>query len=50
MLKHLHPITKIFTRVEILFAQLGFSVATGPEVEDDEHNFEVTREDGAKIC
>lgn len=35
----IHPITKVFTRVETLFTQLGFDVATGPEIEDDEHNF-----------
>lgn len=35
-----HPITKIFHRIETLFGQMGFSVATGPEIEDDEHNFE----------
>ncbi|MBA1147381.1 phenylalanine--tRNA ligase subunit alpha [Ectothiorhodospiraceae bacterium WFHF3C12] len=36
----LHPITRTLQRVEALFAQIGFSVAEGPEVEDDYHNFE----------
>lgn len=36
----LHPVTKIFERIENLFVQLGFAVGAGPEVEDDEHNFE----------
>ncbi len=36
----LHPITKNMLRIESLFSKLGFTVATGPEVEDDEHNFQ----------
>ncbi len=36
----LHPVTKTMERIEGLFAQLGFSVAEGPEIEDDFHNFE----------
>ena len=36
----LHPVTKTMERIESLFAQLGFSVAEGPEIEDDFHNFE----------
>jgi len=36
----LHPISRILARVEKLFAQMGFEVAEGPEVEDDFHNFE----------
>ena len=36
----LHPVTKTLQRIEELFAQLGFEVAEGPEVEDDFHNFE----------
>ncbi len=35
----LHPITKTRERIEMLFAQVGFTVAEGPEVEDDYHNF-----------
>jgi phenylalanyl-tRNA synthetase alpha chain len=36
----LHPVTRTMQRIEELFKQLGFSVATGPEIEDDYHNFE----------
>ncbi len=36
----LHPITRTRERIEKLFAQVGFSVAEGPEIEDDYHNFE----------
>ncbi|CAK0741804.1 phenylalanine--tRNA ligase subunit alpha [Gammaproteobacteria bacterium] len=36
----LHPITQTLQRIEALFAQVGYEVAEGPEVEDDYHNFE----------
>jgi phenylalanyl-tRNA synthetase alpha chain len=36
----LHPVTRTRLRVERIFAQAGFEVAAGPEVEDDFHNFE----------
>jgi phenylalanyl-tRNA synthetase alpha chain len=36
----LHPVTKVMDRIEGFFTRIGFSVATGPEVEDDFHNFE----------
>jgi phenylalanyl-tRNA synthetase alpha chain len=36
----LHPVTRALQRMIDLFAHLGFDVATGPEVEDDYHNFE----------
>jgi phenylalanyl-tRNA synthetase alpha chain len=36
----LHPITMTIERINALFAQMGFDVALGPEVEDDYHNFE----------
>ena len=35
----LHPITRTLARVEALFRSLGFTVADGPEIEDDFHNF-----------
>ncbi len=35
----IHPVTQVRERVEKLFASIGFSVAEGPEVEDDYHNF-----------
>jgi phenylalanyl-tRNA synthetase alpha chain len=36
----LHPVTRTRLRIERIFIQAGFEVATGPEVEDDFHNFE----------
>jgi phenylalanyl-tRNA synthetase alpha chain len=39
-LGHLHPITLVRRDIEAIFAQLGFVVAEGPQVETDFHNFE----------
>jgi phenylalanyl-tRNA synthetase alpha chain len=36
----LHPVTRTRLRIEQIFSGAGFQVATGPEVEDDFHNFE----------
>jgi phenylalanyl-tRNA synthetase alpha chain len=36
----LHPITQAMQRITDLFAQMGFAIAEGPEIEDDYHNFE----------
>ena len=36
----LHPVTRTMQRIERLFTPLGFTVAEGPEIEDDYHNFE----------
>ncbi|MEX0733738.1 MAG: phenylalanine--tRNA ligase subunit alpha [Steroidobacteraceae bacterium] len=36
----LHPVTRARLRIEAIFRRAGFSVAEGPEVEDDFHNFE----------
>lgn len=36
----LHPVTRTLRRIEELFSQAGFAVETGPEIEDDFHNFE----------
>jgi phenylalanyl-tRNA synthetase alpha chain len=36
----LHPVTRARLRIEQIFTQAGFQIATGPEVEDDFHNFE----------
>ncbi|MGP1924672.1 MAG: phenylalanine--tRNA ligase subunit alpha [Arsenophonus sp. NEOnobi-MAG3] len=36
----LHPITRTIDRIEEFFAELGFSVVSGPEIEDDYHNFD----------
>lgn len=35
----LHPVTLTMRRIEALFRPLGFTVAEGPEIEDDHHNF-----------
>ncbi len=35
-----HPVSRALDRILDIFGQLGFTVATGPEVEDDYHNFE----------
>ena len=35
----LHPITLARLRIETLFRRAGFEVASGPEIEDDFHNF-----------
>lgn len=35
----LHPITRTLQRMEDIFERLGFAIATGPEIEDDYHNF-----------
>ena len=35
-----HPVTRTMQRIEDIFVALGFGVATGPEIEDDFHNFE----------
>lgn len=34
-----HPISMMRTRIVSIFQRLGFSVAEGPEIEDDWHNF-----------
>jgi phenylalanyl-tRNA synthetase alpha chain len=36
----LHPVTHTMQRMTDIFARLGYDIATGPEVEDDFHNFE----------
>ncbi|MDH3510340.1 MAG: phenylalanine--tRNA ligase subunit alpha [Gammaproteobacteria bacterium] len=35
----LHPISRTQQRIEAIFAAAGFVVHTGPEIEDEEHNF-----------
>ncbi|NDY94712.1 phenylalanine--tRNA ligase subunit alpha [Wenzhouxiangella limi] len=35
-----HPVSRALDRILDIFGELGFSVATGPEVEDDYYNFE----------
>ena len=35
----IHPITQVTEEVTAIFADLGFAVETGSDIEDDEHNF-----------
>ncbi len=34
-----HPVSQVMDELAEIFADLGFSVAPGPEIEDDWHNF-----------
>ncbi|RJX69136.1 phenylalanine--tRNA ligase subunit alpha [Tsuneonella suprasediminis] len=34
-----HPVSQVMDELAEIFADMGFSVATGPEIEDDWHNF-----------
>jgi phenylalanyl-tRNA synthetase alpha chain len=36
----LHPVTLTLRRIARLFRNVGFEVVEGPEIEDDQHNFE----------
>ena len=36
----LHPISQTLDEVVAIFGEMGFSVAEGPDIEDDFHNFE----------
>ncbi len=36
----INPITRTRLRIESIFCNSGFSIATGPEIEDEFHNFE----------
>jgi phenylalanyl-tRNA synthetase alpha chain len=35
----IHPVSQVMDELAEIFSDLGFSVATGPEIEDDWHNF-----------
>ena len=39
-LGHLHPLTQTIEDLKEIMGRLGFSVAEGPEIEDEWHNFE----------
>src|SRR5687768_1997471 len=34
-----HPVSQVMDELAEIFADLGFAVASGPEIEDDWHNF-----------
>jgi phenylalanyl-tRNA synthetase alpha chain len=36
----LHPVTIVRRRVEEIFLRMGYSIADGPEIENDAHNFD----------
>lgn len=36
----LHPVTRTIERISSFFAELGFEIKHGPEIEDDFHNFD----------
>lgn len=40
MIGKFHPMTQTTEEVKTIFAKKGFSVATGPELEDEWHNFD----------
>ncbi len=40
VLGRLHPITQTIEELKDIMGRLGFSVADGPEIEDERHNFE----------
>jgi phenylalanyl-tRNA synthetase alpha chain len=35
----LHPVMQVFEEIAAIFADMGFAVAEGPDIEDDFHNF-----------
>jgi len=35
----LHPLTQVFEDISHYFQRLGFDIVEGPDIEDDEHNF-----------
>jgi len=37
---HLHPLTQAKREIEEIFQSMGFSVISGPEIEDEWHNFD----------
>ena len=37
---HIHPITRIIQDIVSVFLEMGFEVASGPEIEDEYHNFD----------
>jgi len=37
---HQHPLTLLRERIESIFSRMGFLIIEGPELEDEDHNFE----------
>lgn len=40
MLGHVHPISRAIEEIRAIFAEIGFEVATGPELEQEFYNFD----------
>ena len=38
--KHIHPITRVIQDITSVFLDMGFEVESGPELEDEYHNFD----------
>lgn len=38
--KHIHPITRIIQDMTTIFLDMGFEIESGPEIEDEYHNFD----------
>ncbi len=36
---HIHPLTQVMTEIVLIFKELGFNVASGPEIETEFYNF-----------
>lgn len=36
----IHPISQVTEEIEAIFADMGFSIAEGPDIEDEHHNFD----------
>src|SRR6185312_12227942 len=36
----LHPSTRVMERIQALFERMGFRIESGPEIEDEFHNFD----------
>ena len=37
---HLHPITQVIREIQLIFAEIGFDIALGPELETEFYNFD----------
>ncbi len=45
-----HPVSQVMDELAEIFADLGFAVATGPEIEDDWHKFSATTTPSPGAC
>ena len=43
-----HPVSRAQARIERIFSNAGFGVRSGPEIEDEFHNFELEGKKGAQ--